>query len=270
MQIFKMKFYIKQQLLFFTTGATIVLSGFSYSDVYRYKNIFHLAKSVKPIIILSGGVSTAIGEQSQSFTFADTLFNYNSNVSGLKPLIGGFVGIEYSSDPFWAWQFGVGFYQAVSSSINGTEVQAPISSLEATNDWNYQYKILNRQILIETKLSYLVKNRYHPYLIIGLGEGLNNAYAYQVTPQNSGEIATAIFKSRLNRNFIYATGLGLDIDVLSQVRIGAGYRIVYVGKYDLGQGTLDTGAGGSVFQLPGLKSNRSYTQEGLVQFTYLF
>lgn len=223
---------------------------------------------MQPIFILTGGMVSPLGQQSQSLSFANTVFNYNPHhSSGYKPMVGGFVGAEYLFNPVWAWQFGLALYQATNYSTNGEETQAPKISLDAVNIWNYHYQISSRQLVFENKLSLILKNRYRPYLIVGLGEGFNHAFDFEVTPQNSGEVATATFNAHKNQTFIYLAGLGIDLDVNKHFRVGVGYRAAYLGKYDFGTGMLDTGAGGSVFSLPALHSKYSYNQEVLLQLT---
>jgi len=229
--------------------------------------------TVQPVIILTGGISSPLGQHSQSLSFANTVFKYQPHHGPeFKPLIGGFVGAEYSFYSFrknWVWQYGLAFYQTALSSIKGEEAQAPIMALDAINLWHYHYKILGRQLLIENKLSLIYKEHYRPYLLAGIGESFNHAYGFQVTPQNSGEVATAIFGSKKNQTFSYLFGLGVDADLNQHIRLGTGYRFAYLGKYDLGKGRLDTGVGGSVFDLPLLKSTHSYNHELLIQLTYL-
>lgn len=225
---------------------------------------------MQPIVILTSGAATPFGQQSQTLSFANTTFDYHPDSSSvLKPIAGGFVGIERTFPQRWAWQFGLAFYQAVSSSIDGEEDQAPTLFPDAINTWNYHYKILSRQLLFENKLSIILQKHYRPYLLIGLGEGFNHAYDFQATRQNPGEVATAIFGNHTNKTFIYTIGLGLDMDVFKKMRVGAGYRFGYLGKYDLGKGTLDTGVGGDVFALPALESTYSFDHEVLIQLTYL-
>lgn len=224
---------------------------------------------MQPVVTLSGGMVAAQKSQSATFYFANTVFEYQPHhTSVLNPIVGGFVGAEYAINQKWAWQFGAAFYQASNSSINGEETQAPILNLDATNIWNYNYKILSRQLLFENKLLFTLQKNYHPYLLIGLGEGFNDAHDFHVTPLNSGEVATAIFEDHSNKTFIYMGGLGLDINLLKQMRIGAGYRFAYLGKNDLGKGVLDTGVGGNVFYLPAFKSRHSFSHEALIQLTY--
>ena len=69
---------------------------------------------------------------------------------------------------------------------------------------------------------------------------------------------------------MYTIGFGLDVVVFKQMSIGLGYRYGSLGKYDLGAGVLDTGAGGNVFSLPALQSINFFTHQGLIQLTYLF
>lgn len=221
--------------------------------------------------MLTGGMARTFGQQSQSLTFANTNFDYQPHQSSAcKPVIGVFVGAEYSLRPPWSWQFGLAIYQNACSSTSGEEFQAPLLSLDSVNVWDYKYKISSRQILFENKLLFILKKHFHPYLLAGFGESFNRTDDFQVTPQNPGEVATVIYSSNNNRNFAYKLGLGGDLDLGEHTRIGIGYRFAYLGKADFGKGMLDTGIGGSVFSLPALKSIPYYNHEILIQLTYLF
>ncbi len=223
------------------------------------------------VTLTTGGSSTFSNQTSQSLAFDDNFFVYHPNhsSSALNLIVGGFIGEEYTFNSLYTWQFGVAFYQSSNSSIRGEETQAPADNLQAINYWNYQYKLSSRKLLFENKIFYTLRKRYHPYLLVGLGESLNNTSGFQVTPQNSGEVATAIFNNHLNKSFTYTLGFGLDIDVLKKMRIGLGYRFAGLGKYNLGTGTLDTGLGGEVFLIPALKPTNVFNQELLIQLTYV-
>lgn len=229
-----------------------------------------LCHAVRPIIILTGGIVNPLDLGSKTLSFANTFFEYHPQDSSRKKgLFGGFFGAEYSFNPSWAWQFGLAFYQSTAFTLKGEEVQAPISNPNAINTWNYQYKIVNRQLLVENKLSYSLRTRYRPYLLAGIGTGLNRTHEFQAIPQNPGEVATVIFAGNHNNSLIYKVGLGMDIDITKQLRLGGGYRFGYFGSYDLGNGILDTGPGGNVFYLPGLQSAHASSQELLLQLIYI-
>jgi hypothetical protein len=228
------------------------------------------AHTLRPVVTLMGGVSSPFGQQSQTLSFANTIFEYQPNhTSELPALMGGFIGEEYSFKEIGAWQFGLAFYQNASSVVDGEVAQAPMLSLDAVNMWNYHYKIISRQLLFENKIFLIFHKYYRPYLLIGLGEGFNDAHAFHVAPENAGEVATATFGSNSTSSFIYTIGLGIDIDISTKMRIGAAYHFGYLGKYNLGTGTLDTGAGGNAFSLPALKSVHAYNHQVFIQLTYL-
>lgn len=226
--------------------------------------------AIQPVVTLSGGIATPLGGQSQNLTFANTTFNYQpDNSSVVKPIFGGSIGLEYALNKSWIWQFGLGFYQTASNSVSGEEDQAPMLNPNAGNFWNYHYNVQSRQILFENKLFLTLPKEMYPYFFLGLGEGFNRTSGFEVTPQNSGEVATAVYGNNTNENFVYMTGLGLDKNISKHLRLGVGYRVGYLGKYDLGTGVLNTGAGGAVFSLPALTSPRSVSQEVLIQLTGL-
>jgi opacity protein-like surface antigen len=226
--------------------------------------------ALQPVVTLSGGIATPLGQPSQSLTFANTSFDYQpDNSSAFEPMGGISLGLECPLSKIWAWQFGLGYYQTANTSISGEESQAPLLNPMAVNLWNYNYKVASRQLLFENKFLLNLPKEYHPYLFLGLGAGFNRAYGFGVTPENSGEVATATYSSHNNESFVYMAGMGVDKNLSAHLRLGLGYRVGYLGKYDLGTGTLDTGAGGSVFSLPALKSSPSVSQELLVQLTCL-
>jgi opacity protein-like surface antigen len=226
---------------------------------------------MQPIIILTGGIESRAGQQSQSLYFENTVFHYQPHSSTRLNIIAGvFVGAEYSLKQNLTWQLGLAYYQSNRSSIHGQETQANTENPDATNLWNYQYKLSSRQLLFENKISVIFRQRYRPYLLAGLGEGFNRAYAFQAVPLNSGEVATAIYTNNSSTSFVYSLGVGVDIDITKQIRAGAGYRYTNLGQINLGQGVLDTGIGGSIFSIPALKSNHINNHEILIQLTYLF
>ena len=67
-------------------------------------------------------------------------------------------------------------------------------SIDAVNIWTYHYNIVSRQLLAENKLLLTIHKQYRPYVLVGLGEGFNYSHGFRVTPQNSGEVATAFLK----------------------------------------------------------------------------
>jgi len=227
--------------------------------------------AMQPVVTLTGGTTTLSAQQSQTLSFDDTLFEYHPNHTSTQQFIaGGFIGEEYSLNKKWAWQLGLAFYQITSFSITGNETQAPAENSVATNSWNYQYKISSSQLLVENKLLFALRKRYHPYLLAGVGAAFNHVYGFQATQQNSGEVATANFADNQNSSLIYTLGFGVDIDIIKRMRMGIGYRFAYLGKYDLGKGTLDTGIGGNVFSTPALHSTNAFNHAVVIQLTYLF
>lgn len=64
--------------------------------------------------------------------------------------------------------------------------------------------------------------------------------------------------------FSYAIGIGIDADLSSHVRIGAGYRFSDLGQIKLGNATIDTtSASGTLSQA------HLYTNEILAQLTFM-
>src|SRR5688500_738271 len=90
------------------------------------------AQGMQPVIAVTGGMSSLIKQQSQTFTFDNTIFTYQPNSSSLKPMGGIFVGAEYPFYSIWNWQTGLGLYYSVNT-VKGLETQAPILNPSAIN-----------------------------------------------------------------------------------------------------------------------------------------
>lgn len=74
-----------------------------------------------------------------------------------------------------------------------------------------------------------------------------------------------MFTNNTNMSFAYSLGVGIDVDIQKNWRLGVGYRFANLGQADLGRGVIDT----TLFTSTLLQSNL-YAQACVVQLTYLF
>jgi opacity protein-like surface antigen len=217
---------------------------------------------IQPLITLSGGeVVTKVGEPTH-FMSDDSIYTYYpAHTTQHNAVYGAMIGGETQINSQCLLQAGVSFYEPTFIKSTGTVEQGvDPGSME---NYPYRYSVISRQILLEGKLLANAARRFHPYLSVGIGEAINNVYGYTVdyphfltfTPQ---------FNSHINHSISYMFGVGVDVDVSSHVRLGAGYRFNNRGQADLGGGTIDTE---SISET--LKQSHLYGQDVLIQLTYL-
>jgi len=221
-----------------------------------------------PLIMLGGGLvlNSTVG-QSKSFQIRNPTTDEYYYYTAQKPSQSGaffeiFLGSEWRFQPRFALQTGVDFdqvytnYQASGSFLQGTDAQSQ-------NQYNYSYSATCRQVLAEAKLLYQ-KNRFHPYLLLGLGLSFNSAYDYN-TNVPPFLTFTRQFSNQTSTAFSYAAGLGVDFDLTEAVRLGLGYRFTDLGTVSLGPANIN---GNTVSGT--LSQNHLYANMLLAQLSFLF
>lgn len=225
-------------------------------------------KPFRPVVALGGGVaSTSDLGESQTFPIqnvvTDERYHYSPHqATQTSGLIDAFIGAEWCLYPKWLAEVGVGYNQAAPFSAKGSFSQG--ADPGSTDVYAYHYGVLVRQLLVEGKLLYTVKERFHPYVFGGLGASFNKAYNYYTTVPPFLAF-TRSYQDNSVTSFSYALGVGIEGDMTKQLRLGVGYRWTDLGQVKLGQAHINTLAvSGSLSQ------SHLYTNEWLAQLTYLF
>ncbi len=175
-------------------------------------------------------------DKAQALSTPDEFFHYqghNDNIS--EAYFDLFLGVEWSFDPLWALQLGIGYSQPDNYEIHGTFLQGPDES--SAQEYAYQYDIITHQVQVDGKLLYHVEEWLHPYVFLGLGAGINESTNYETDVPKS--TTTRNFVENTTTSFIYTLGVGVDVDLTDFLRLGAGYRFTDLGKSELGASTLD-------------------------------
>lgn len=219
----------------------------------------------RPLVTLSGGgLWTTHAGKSQVFPIIDSSrYSYaidNGNQS--KGIFGAFGGVEFALNPMWALQLGVSYYQAGKFHPSGILTQGV--DPQSSDQFAYGYNIQSRQVLAESKLLMNYRERFHPYISLGLGGAFNKASNYHVTYPRFLTF-TPKFEDASKTSFSYNLGAGLDFDVTSHIRVGVGYRFADLGKVSLGQGRIDTTPINST-----LNQSNFYTNQVLAQLSFLY
>lgn len=245
---------------FFRLSQVLLLSATLSSPLFAHVNEYSCNECrVRPFIILGGGaaVTSKLGT-SQIFLDPTGGVDTYSPSSGIHTggAIDSFFGVEFLLHPAWALQLGLGYNQTTALNATGTWVQN--ANTPFAESFDYHYKVIPRQYFVAAKV--LVNCwGYYPYILAAAGISQNDAYSYTET---SG---LTTFARETTSAFTYMGGVGLDIDVIRNVRLGLGYRFSNFGKVRLGKQVID-----SIPVIGTLSQSNFYVHEGLVEITFLF
>lgn len=230
---------------------------------------FFEVKTWYPVVSLgAGGIYTNTVGKSQNFTIidpdTDQFFDYNAKKpSQTGALFEIFLGSEWVLNPCWNLQAGVDFDQVYTQySSSGTFTQG--ADLMSADSYTYNYSVITRQVMAESKLLYTVNHAFHPYGLLALGVAFNSAYAYQTSVPPFSTF-TREFSDNTDNALTFAAGVGLDIDINKDLRLGAGYRYTDLGKIALGPATIN-----NVTVSGTLTQYHVYSNVFLAQITLLF
>jgi hypothetical protein len=221
-----------------------------------------------PLIIGIGGGFSRTTNLGEATTFpilnpiTDEFYSYTpTQRNETKGLFEAFVGTEYPIFANWLLQGGIAYAQQGSYTVSGTYLQGP--DIASTDQYNYQFKVRTRQVLLQTKWMYPIRGRYFPYLLAGLGASFNKASNFSNTAPPSLTFSRT-YADNTTSGLAYRLGIGMDIALMQQLRLGIAYRFANLGKVSLGSATIQqTAVGGTLDQA------NTYANEALLQLTFL-
>jgi len=220
-----------------------------------------------PVFGIESGVviSSDVGK-SQTFPISDPsseFYEYSrrSNTQ-TEAIYGGFAGAEWQAPCSWNLLLDVNYMQSTPFSVKGTLTQGV--DVVSADSYDYKYKIIVRQLLIESKFSYVNTTRFRPYAQVGIGASFNRAYSFSTTVPPSLSF-TRDYKNHTTSGFTYAVGAGLDIKIVDCLRAGVSYYFTDFGKVALGSASIDgTSVSGTLHQ------HTFYANEIFAQLTCVF
>lgn len=223
-------------------------------------------QNFSPIVALDAGVSTSFDVgTSQNFSAANAdsqFYDYAANTSRQSVGTAGiFLGYEWRAPWCGLVQTGVSYHQSSAFTAQGTLTQGLDAASQDT--YQYQYNILTRQLLLESKWLYTIK-QYHPYVLAGAGVSFNTSSNYTTTVPADINY-TAEYQNHTVTSFSYAVGFGVDTDLSAHTRLGLGYRFTDLGRAQLGNATYN-----GIPVTGGLGQTHLYAHQLLAQVSYIF
>ena len=219
-----------------------------------------------PFVQVTGGfnVGADVGRD-KDFIIGKSSYDYKAEArTQIEPIWGALVGVEmplpFYQNPHFRWQTGVSYYQSGDFRASGNVTQGvdPMSS----DTFPYHYKLISRQVLWENKLLTKAWEHYYPYVSVGLGAAFNQTEGFDVTfPEFL--TYTPLYDGKTESSFSYNLGVGIDMDITDDWRIGLGYRFTDLGKNSLGDGELRT-----TTVTESLGQSHLYGNEFLLQISY--
>lgn len=158
-------------------------------------------------------------------------------------------------------QLGAEFSASTPATLRGDVWQ---TANPLFDNFTYKYKIIHTHIALKSKLlSTQFSQFWTPYVSGSVGVGRNNAYGYEITPKVYEAVPTPGFKSNSQTAFTYTAGIGIQVSLNTQWKLGAGYEFS-----DWGHSSLARAPGQTVNS--GLKLNHLYTNELQFNLSYYF
>lgn len=258
-----------ERIVLFALGiCALLLSSVSYADGMRDD-----PEETRWSLVLgaAGGIAITTNlAKSQTFpvqnAVTDEYFIYKSTSSSQnRSMFEGFAGFEteyYSRWSKWILQLGVAYTQA--SPFTGAGYLTQGADPQSQDMYFYRYNVKTHQLMAQGKFMFPHEDMFYPYFLIGLGASFNNAgnYLTNVPPFLT---FTREYTNRLSSSFAWRLGLGMDVDVFTNTRIGIAYRFANLGQVKLGPSTID---GIPVYGT--LKQSNLLASEIVAQLTYTF
>ena len=223
------------------------------------------SSSWRAVVSVGGGVASfpAVGK---SATFpvmmpvGNEFFIYSANRSNQNEgFFDVFLGTEKKLSSVIALQLGLSYSKTGSPVASGILTEG--ANVFTANDYTYNYNVRARQLVAEGKILYMLNDTLFPYVTGGVGESFNDAFDYQTT----GPIFTPHYSdNNSQRSFSYNLGLGADLQICNNFRLGVGYRFADFGRANLGSALIGSA------RIDGRLSQRHlFANEVLAQVTWL-
>jgi opacity protein-like surface antigen len=221
----------------------------------------------RPVIILGAGagITSDLGT-TNNFPIinpaTDEFYQYRpKNSTATVGMFDAFIGGECAITDKWKLQTGIGYDVETAFNVSGLLNQG--ADAQSADNYNYSYQIQSQQLMLLGKALYQIRDRYHPYVMLGLGASFNNSYHFSTGAPRQLTF-TRDFNNHLNTAFTYSAGLGVDVDVAENMRVGLGYRFADFGQSNLGSSSINNvPVSGQISQ------SHLYVNQVLAEFTYI-
>ncbi|MFA6302233.1 MAG: outer membrane beta-barrel protein [Legionella sp.] len=231
------------------------------------------SQSFHPVIAIQGGYASLNASNNEALFIGTDLdrFDYsNTNNQTNGGFIGAFLGAENSLDflayPGIFMQLGVEYDYYSPYNVDGVNTVGINNNTLTT--WAFNYQVQTQQVMGLLRL-YGTYDRFYPYGEVGLGAAFNEADKYNVTVTSAGSNnLTPLFSRATQTQFSYNLGFGVEAAVMSNVRVGLGYRYSNFGSFNLGDGGISF----NNYQFPvpfTLSGSNAYTNQLLARISYV-
>jgi opacity protein-like surface antigen len=233
---------------------------------FAKKFTYLLPKNV--VFSLNAGNNIAIQAGAQQ-SLDDGYYNYSpSSAAKQSAFLGGFFGIEYELTQDLTLQVGVALSNVAPLTVTGTN---SVSSGSPTI-YAYNYTVKSHQFFAEARLLKTFAQNYHVYGLLDIGRSFTSTSHYQTNLTSTPGTAdlTPTFADQNNSSFAYGLGVGVERDLIKHLRFGVGYRLLSLGRADLGGGTEYDNTGTAIATTDPLTQSDLYVQQLVAQLTYRF
>lgn len=190
---------------------------------------------IDPLVSFRGGLDYAkVGGETKDVSFSVSPPIPNQYVPTEKwqseGFWGAFIGVELPFYKIIRWQTGLSYYRTNEWDVKGEVLEF---SDPAETDLDYTYQVRNDRWMWENKFLGPLNNMVDLYFLAAIGGATNKAKDYKESPIDPTALPNFPFGNKDSNSFTYSFGLGLELAVLEDWRVGIGYQYSDLGEVAL-------------------------------------
>ena len=189
--------------------------------------------ATRMLTVASFGLDFLHLNEGQSLSLLSPYREYYTASASYRPSASFGLGVaaERSIHSFGLWQLGLAGTYNAAVKAQGTKWLFGSSDFA---DFNYNYQIQSTRVVAIGKILSTYQKNMHPYLSAELGAAYNHAYSYSEQALIEEEIPIEPFTNHRRTALSWGIGLGVDLDVRVNLRVGIGYQFADLGQVSLG------------------------------------
>jgi opacity protein-like surface antigen len=203
-----------------------------------YDSFGDFAEGLIPVIAIRAGLADAsIGETQDLESVGSKADRLKYNEDSDTQFVGGaFAGVELplTENGRCRWQTGLAYYQTAPFKVDGVDYKRGDESKVART---FEYEVHNLRLMWENKFLVGFNDRFSGYLLGAIGWSRNQASDFHSTVVDHQVVSNIGFEDGTRNNFSYSFGIGLEMALAEQLRLGLGYQFTELGKVKFGNST---------------------------------
>lgn len=183
----------------------------------------------------------------------------NAIVGSIEAFAGLQSPLDTGLDSDFFWQIGLAI-----AGTNNVRLEGDIweDANPNFNNYTFSYNVTNAQLLVKSRLFFVVYDLFDAYVSAGLGVSFNQSSSFIITPRICEEVPAPPFADKSTFGFAYSAGLGVQTMLSLNWKVNLGYEFINWGPNELNR------APGQTLGM-GLKQTNFFVNAVTVGVTYI-